>query len=80
MKTSPQLALIVEKTRDLCRREGEEPETIATLLWLLVASEDCRRALEAASPTAEDLERTMRPAELELEDPPATRAHHREGP
>ncbi len=56
MKTSPQLELIVEKTHDLCRGDGE-PETVAALLWLLVASEDCRRTLETASPTAEDLGR-----------------------
>ena len=57
MKTSPQLELIIEKTYDLCRGEGDEPETLAVLLWLLTASEECQRALEAAAPTGEDLER-----------------------
>ena len=57
MKTSPQLELIIEKIRDLCHEKGEEPEIIAALLWLLVDSEDCRRVLEASSPTGEDLER-----------------------
>lgn len=57
MKTSPQLELIIENIRDLCRGQDDEPETLAALLWLLVDSEDCRRVLEAASPTGEDLER-----------------------
>ena len=57
MKTSPQLELIIENIRDLCRGQDDEPETLAALLWLLVDSEDCRRVLEAASPTGEDLDR-----------------------
>lgn len=57
MKTSPQLELIIEKTYDLCRGEANEPKTVAALLWLLTASEECQRALETATPTGEDLER-----------------------
>ncbi len=57
MKTTPQLTLMIEKLRDVCRGDGEAPESIAALLWLMVASEDCRRTLEASTPTGEDLER-----------------------
>ncbi len=57
MQSTPQLQLLIETIRGLCRAEGQALDNVATLLWLMTSSEDCQRTLETAAPSRENLEK-----------------------